>query len=63
MPVIDDLIESGRTVCSFVIKGVSDETIKKYLWVKYDQADMWNTVFMALSIRTFCPPTPADRSW
>jgi hypothetical protein len=59
------LIASGRYVCFMVDRGAAHEAITNYVADSqgYGPDDMYTNTFAALSIRTFCPPTPADRSW
>lgn len=59
------LIGVGRYVCYLVDHGANSASIDQYVAANMNyQADSIELpIFEALSIRTFCPPTPADRSW
>ncbi|KUI23431.1 hypothetical protein AU193_01395 [Mycobacterium sp. GA-1285] len=60
------LIKTGRYVCQYVDQGMPLEQIQGGIvrsGTGWEPDDLRNTIFAALSIRTFCPPTPSDRSY
>ena len=61
---VGDLITSGRGVCHWVDSGASSGDVDNYVHaVNQNKTDLWVARFEAISIRTFCPPTPEQRSW